>query len=69
MFSVFHSLFAIQQNKLLNADQQEWQSHNTGWSYNTLTERGKQLHKHAKHFGWKPREVHFQAKQVLTQRT
>lgn len=30
------------------------------------TQKGKQLHKHAKHFGWKPREVRFQAKQVFT---
>ena len=37
------------------------------WIYNTLTEKSKQLHKHAKHFGWKFREAHFQAKQVFTQ--
>lgn len=38
-------------------------------NYKTLTEKNKQLHKHAKHFGWKFREAHFQAKQVLTQLT
>lgn len=38
-----------------------------GNNYNTQPWWGEQLHKHAKHFGWKARVAHFQAKQVLTQ--
>lgn len=61
-----NGVFAIQQKTLWKADKQEWQSHNMWWSYNTATEKNQQLHKHAKHFGWKFREAQFQAKQVFT---